>query len=195
MATLRTFTDGIRRLYRRMFRRKEDAALRTTIDLLAQVGPFQGCARGTLRVLAEYVHPRHYRREEFIYYEGDPGLGMYVIQRGTVRLLVEDGDSMAYMLDQLSDGDTFGELALLGDFRRQETAQASIDTHVLGLFSPDLKTLLRRDPRVGAEVLAALGRYTAAQQVHLVRHVAVQEDPVTARRLLSEATDDVNGLA
>jgi CRP-like cAMP-binding protein len=104
-----------------------------------------------------------------------------------VRLLAEDENSNVHELRQVSENDFFGALSLMGDFRRMETAQAVTETYVLGLFSPDLKTLLKRNPTVGAAVMNALAKHLAEQQVALVQRLAKSEGAVSARRLLRGA--------
>lgn len=174
------------RLFTRMFRREEDARTRDVAATLKTVPLFHDFSRGALRDLAEAVHQRDYRRDEFIYYERDPGLGLYIVQRGRVRLLVEDERGAVHELRQVGERDVFGKLSLLGDFRRMETAQAVTDTRVLGLFRPDLKTIIKRYPGTGAMVVEALARNLATAQVELTRFVAEKEGKVQAQRILDD---------
>lgn len=173
-------------LFGRMFRRDDDVRLRDVIATLKAVPLFQGFSRAALRDLAESVHPRDYRRDEFLYYERDPGLGLYIVQRGRVRLLVEDETGSVHELRQVNSDEIFGRLSLLGDFRRMETAQAVTDTRVLGLFRPDLRRIIKRYPATGAAVLEALAQNMAATQAEMLRLVAEKVGKVEARRILEE---------
>lgn len=184
MSITRNIINAVRIGYRRMFQRQEDTRTRAVVEVLKQMPLFQGLAWGVMWELAEVLHPRRYKRDEFIYYEHDPGIGLYIVQQGTVRLLAEDENGNVHELRQVGDNDFFGALSLMGDFRRMETAQATTETHVLGLFSPDLKTLLKRNPSVGAAVMAALAKHLAEQQVELVQRLAKNEGAISARRLL-----------
>ncbi|GIV60839.1 MAG: hypothetical protein KatS3mg043_1928 [Rhodothermaceae bacterium] len=143
MPTLHNVFSTLRGLHRRLLRREEDARLRRIVDTLRETTAFRALARRDLWALAEAVHPRHYHPDEYFYYENDPGLGLYVVQRGRVRLLVEDGDGGLQEVRQVGEHELFGESALFGtaELRRTETAQAVTETDVLGFFSPDLKTL------------------------------------------------------
>lgn len=184
MSITRSIYQSFRQWYRRLFQQQEDLRTREAVEVVQQVSLFQGLPRGALRDLAEVVHPRDYKRDEFIYYQHDPGLGLYIVQRGGVRLLAEDDDGMPYELCQVAENGFFGELSLLGDFRRQETAQAITETRVLGFFIPDLKMLTKRNPSVGAAVAMALARHLAIQQVALLQRVADAEGQVDALRFL-----------
>lgn len=184
MSVTKNIINAVRIGYRRMFQRQEDARTRAVVEVLKAMPLFQDMAWGTVWELAGVLHQRRYKRDEFIYYEHDPGIGMYIVQQGMVRLLAEDENNNVHELRQVSENDFFGALSLMGDFRRMETAQAVTETRVLGLFSPDLKTLLKRNPTVGAAVINALAKHLAEQQVALVQRLAKSEGAVSARRLL-----------
>ncbi|MDX1545693.1 MAG: cyclic nucleotide-binding domain-containing protein [Rhodothermales bacterium] len=184
MAVFRSIAATLRRGYRRMFQREVDAHTREAADALRQVELFRFLSGGALHDLAEVVHRRRYRRDEYLYYENDPGLGLYVVLHGAVRLLVEDDGGGQREVRQVTEHGFFGDLALLGDFRRLETAQAVTETDVLGFFTPDLKTLMKRNPGVGGEVALALARHLAARQVALIDEVAKDAGRVGALRLL-----------
>ena len=198
MSLSRSLVNALRSVYRRMFRRQEDTRTREAVAVLNQVSLFQGLSRGALTEVSELMHRRNYRRDEFIYYANDPGLGLYIVQRGRVRLLVEDAEGGVYELWQAGEADFFGVLSILGDFRRMETAQAVTEAQVLGFFSPDLKTLIKRNPSLGAAVIEALARHQAEQQVTLVERMAEEEGLEAALRLLyglTARTSEVSGRA
>lgn len=189
MTTARNVSGLARAFYRRLFRREEDAQLRSIVETLQESPVFQTLARGDLRELAEAMHVRTYKRDEFLYYEQDPGLGLYVVQRGRVRLFTEDEAGVIFELRQVGEREIFGEVSLFGsgDLRRMETAQALTETRVLGFFSPDLKTMLRRTPKTAAAVTMALARYLALRQVETVRLLAERQGKAAAMRLLNGA--------
>lgn len=176
--------NALRSGYRNAFRRQESEKMRVAVETLRHVSLFRGLSRSALRDLAEVMHHRRYRRDEFIYYENDPGLGVYLVRRGRVRLLAEDDHGAVHEIRQVDEYAFFGEISLLGDFRRLETAQALTDTDVLGFFSPDLKTLLKRNPAVGAAVAMALARHLAQQQGALLERLADNEGKIPSLQML-----------
>ena len=179
--------NTVRRTYRRLTRRSEDAYEREAVATLAEAPVFQGVPRRALRALAETVHARTFRREEFLYYEDDPGLGLYVVQSGRVRLLTESESGELNELRQAGPGEVFGDLSLLGDFPRMETAQAVVEADVLGFFRPDLKTMRKRHPRAAAAVVEALAQHLARRQVEMVRLVAEGGGRLRAKRMIEGA--------
>ena len=187
MAALNDLTKAARRAYRRMFQRQEDARTREIVETLLQVPLFHDLPRGVLRDLADAIHARRYKKSEFIYYERDPGLGMYIVQRGQVRLMTEDEAGAVHELRQAKAYEVFGDISVLGDFRRLETAQAVSEVHLLGFFRPDLRNMIKRNPKSGVAVVSALAQHAAARQAELVRLVAESDGKVAAMRLLDGA--------
>jgi CRP-like cAMP-binding protein len=186
MSSLRTAAQAARRLYQRMFRRQASERIREVITTLSQVPAFATCTQSTLRAVAESMHRRTYRRDEYIYYEGDPGLGLYVIRQGRVRLLAEAPEGGRMELGQLGPHGLFGTLSIFGDFRRLETVQAMTEASVIGFFQPDLKNLTKRNPKAGAEITRMLARHLAKEHVDLVDAMA---DQVGRSSALSSAAD------
>jgi CRP-like cAMP-binding protein len=183
MSVLRTALTTAQRLYRRFFQPGESTQFDAAADALRHSQLFQHVPRGVLRELTEAVHRRGYSRDEYIYYERDPGLGLYVVQRGRVRLLTEDDEGAAHEMRTVDEHEAFGVLSLFGDFRRLETAQAVTETRLLGFFRPDLRTLIQRHPRAGAAVLLALSRHLSARQSQMIDLMTSDQDKLRAMRL------------
>lgn len=186
--TLHHFRESLQRLYRRAFRPQLDAHTQAIAQTLRSVELFAGFNRGAIRGLAESLHVREYKRDEYIYRERDPGLGVYIVQSGRIRLLTEDEDGSLHESQQVGDFEIFGHLALLGDFRRFETAQAVTETSVFGFFRPELKSMIKRDPRTAAALLHALAGYAAQQHVAMYNLLVEKEGKVMATRMHNIAT-------
>lgn len=191
MPLFRNLFNAGRRMYRRAFNHNQSARVSDAMVTLQNVRTFQNLPNRALSTLAEAMHRRKYRRDEFIYYERDPGLGLYIVQRGRVRLLTEDEEGTAHELRMVNEQETFGALSLFGDFRRMETAQAVTETQLLGFFRPDLRTMVKRNPRSGAAVLMALSRYLAGRQAELLQVIVEKESKVAAMRTLDEAVQRI----
>jgi len=71
------------------------------------------------------------------FWEGEPGVGMYIIKKGVLKIYKMSTDGKNEDLALLKDGDFFGELALLDDSPRSASAVAIEACHILGFFRPD----------------------------------------------------------
>jgi len=149
----------------RFFRKSSGEVVDDTQSTLQQVAAFSELKGGVIEHLAEVMHFRDYRAKEFLYHEDDPALGLYIVQKGSVRLSKLDPDGDSHELRCVESNDMFGEGSLIGNLRRYETAQVLTDSRLLGLFKPDLVSLLRRFPNSGTDILLALSdRFVSRQE-------------------------------
>jgi CRP-like cAMP-binding protein len=191
MSVFRPLLRAGTRLYRRLFRRRLDSRTREIAERLRDVSAFNHLSSSALYAMADVTHRRTYRRGESLYYEGDPGLGLYIVESGRVRLVTDRVPEAPHELRVIETGEMIGGLSLLGDFRRLETAETIAETQVLGFFRPDLKNVMRRNPKAGMEITMALARHLAAQHVELIRRYEDQADARTALRTYTEAAGAV----
>ncbi len=143
-------------LWYNFFRKKseEDSSLES---LLSRVPIFSRLTVRELRRLAGIVHRREYAANEFIFSQGDPGLGMYVVEDGQVEITIAEPDGQSKTLIVLKPGDFFGELSLLDESPRSASAVAKVYSRIIGFFRPDLIDLLNRSPKSGTKILFKLG--------------------------------------
>ncbi len=193
--TTKEVREWFERAYRRSFRPQLDLHTQEIAQTLRSVPLFSEFNRGAIRTLAESLHAREYKRDEYIYRERDPGLGMYIVQSGRVRLLTEDEDGSLHESHQIGENEVFGHLALLGDFRRYETAQSITETRVLGFFRPELKVMIKRDPRTASVFLHALAGLAAEQHVSFYNLLIEKEGKMAATRMHDIATSRADTAA
>ena len=192
MSFFRSVLRSVARLYRQLFRRRLDSRTRDIAERLQSVPALSHLSSSARYSMAEVTHRRTYRRGESLYYEGDPGLGLYIVESGRVRLLTDREADRSRELRVLDANEMIGGLSLLGDFQRLETAEAITDAQVLGFFRPDLKNVMRRTPKAAAEIVMALARHLAAQHVELVRRYAEQGDAVAALQTHADVMETID---
>jgi len=91
-----------------------------TIELFNQLTPHE------LTNIAEKMQRRHYRRDETIIREGDPGEEFFLISRGEVDVWRSNG-AAKQRVATLGAGNVFGERALMVDEPRNATCTAAAD--------------------------------------------------------------------
>src|SRR5262245_191476 len=135
---------------------KKNGASEDIRHVLRQVPVFGNMNSGELREFEKIIHRRSFKAGETIFWEGEPGVGMYIIQHGSVTISKYFSTEERKVLAMLHAGEFFGELALLDESPRSATAIAKEETKILGLFRPDLFSLLDRKPRLGSKFLFQL---------------------------------------
>ena len=74
---------------------------------------------------------------EIIVYQGEIGVGFYILRSGAAHVLVDGRE-----VSRLRSGDWFGEVALLNEIPRTATVQAAEDTDLLSLSDDDFRRAL-----------------------------------------------------
>ncbi len=143
-------------------KKKED----DIFTLLKKVPIFSDLTPKELAEVEKIVHQRKYKKNETIIHDGDPGLGMYIIAKGSVKIVEEDEKAGKKTLAKLSDGSFFGDMALLDEEPRSASAIALVDSDIMGFFRPDFLDLIYRKPKLGIKVLLALARVIGERLRH-----------------------------
>lgn len=142
-------------------------------DILRSVPAFAGLSIRELKEVAEICHYRDYRSGETVFAQGDPGLGMYVVQEGNVAIMMKDSEGRTRELSVLSVGDFFGEMGLIDESPRSATAVCRTDCRLIGFFRPDLFELIEKDSRLGIKIVLKLAEIVAERLRNALR---VSED-------------------
>ncbi|MHB2154326.1 cyclic nucleotide-binding domain-containing protein [Calditrichota bacterium GD2] len=138
--------------------RKKEGEKEDILSVLKRIPLFQDLSKKELRQLERILHQRTYRAGEVVFNEGDPGVGMYIIEEGEVRITLGKDQRV---LAVLSKGDFFGEMALLLEAPRTASAIASKPSILYGFFQPDLFSILETYPRTGNKILLRLSQMIA----------------------------------
>ncbi len=129
--------------------------------LLKKIPLFAELSKGELREIERLIHRRQYKNGEVVFWEDEPGVGMYIVQKGEVGIYKDYAAPRQKELARLEFGDFFGEMALLENDCRSATAVALGDANLLGLFHPDLFDLFERKPQLGKKMLTVLAEMLA----------------------------------
>ena len=99
----------------------------------------------------------NYRRNQFIYMPDDSATHIYMVVKGKVRIghYLEGGEEV--LSEILSTGEIFGELAMAGEDRRKDFAQAMEDTLICPLTIEELKMLMYENKELSFKILKLIG--------------------------------------
>ena len=163
MATSQSSTDNA--LWRNLFSQR---VIRegTIEEVLSKVPAFANLAPRELKEVAVIVHKREYRSGEPVFYQGDPGLGMYIVKDGEVSILIQGKDGNERELAVFGDGDFFGELALLDESPRSSNAVCKTECTLIGFFRPDLFELIEKNTTLGIKIVLKLAEIVAQRLRH-----------------------------
>ncbi len=130
---------------------------------LLAIPPFQSLTKRELDMLFTIIHNRSYLAGEYIFYQGDPGIGLYIIREGEVKIERKDESGDAIQLAYLKKGDFLGELALVDGEKRSASALAVTDVRLAVIFKPDLDEFIEEYPKKGIKILQGISHIMAGR--------------------------------
>jgi len=127
------------------------------VALLGRTGLFATLDKSSLARLAERTVERYYRKGQIVFYQGDPGESLFIVNPGLVKVFVssEEGDEM--VLVTIGPSETFGELSLIDQGARSASAQTLEQTSLLSLSRTTLLEVMRENPPLSEALLRSLG--------------------------------------
>lgn len=137
-------------------------------DILADVPLFEGLSEADLTIVAQRVRQRRYKEGDTIFHRNDPGVALYVIVSGKVKIHNENQDGGDCIIALMNEGDFFGELAVIDGQERSADATTLEATELLMLTRDDLHDILQRYPRISLHLLSTLaGRLRRTTEIYL----------------------------
>ena len=167
-------------LWRQVFRRLQERVRSgraeeetATYKLLQNVSIFRQLNGRELHKIEERLYgPRDWRARETIINQGDPGLGMYIVVSGQVRVAQLGDDGVEQPLATLTRGDFFGEQALIDQSPRPASAYAVQPCSLLVFCRPDLLEFLEGNPPLAAKVVEGLAQAVSADAPELIKKLS-----------------------
>jgi CRP-like cAMP-binding protein len=129
----------------------------TKADALGRAPLFEGLSRDELKELAKLSEDLEVPEGKVLCREGETAQEFFVIVDGEVDV-TQDGERVA----TLSDGDFFGEIALLEDIPRTATVTAKAPLRFFVLTRQAFWSLIERQPDVERKILRALAKRVLA---------------------------------
>jgi CRP-like cAMP-binding protein len=136
----------------------EEADLKKT---LKSIPIFKELTKRDLSALIKIIHNRTFVDGEYIFYKGDPGIGLYLIREGEVEMQRENSSNEKKVLASFGKDDFFGELALVDGEKRSASAIAKSPCKVSVIFKPDLDEFIEKYPRKGIKILTGISNIIA----------------------------------
>ncbi len=129
----------------------------------------------------------HYYKGATIFYEGDPGDAMFIVESGSVGIFkAVEGESIR--LATLGNGELFGEMAIIDGGKRMASAVAEEDSVVLKVPREMLEAkLARHDPFLQALIKILINNLRNVHRAYMKR-------PRSAHDHLSAMSFHITGL-
>ncbi|MCX6044343.1 MAG: ABC transporter transmembrane domain-containing protein [Chloroflexi bacterium] len=125
---------------------------------LRQVAIFAALDTATLSRIASRFNTQYVNQGQLVFQQGDVGDRFYLIARGQVEVLVRNALGVDQKIDVMSDGDHFGETALVQDAPRNATIRTVTNCLFLTLPKREFLALLDELPQLRTAVSKQIER-------------------------------------
>ena len=137
------------------------ADLRRTaiINTLRSCQLFAGLPVADLQNIADVTIPKSLQKNEYLFHEGDPAHGFYVVQRGAVNVHRVTAAGKEQVIHIFRTGDSFAEVALASSVGYPAEARAQEATQVLLVQKDGILALLKRQPELALRMLGSMSSH------------------------------------
>ena len=118
------------------------------LSTLARIPLFAYCTERELLAIAGVTRPVRYRAGTWVFRQGDPGSGLYLVVQGLVACDKDDNE-----IARFGPGANFGEMSMLDQPERSAGARVVEDAELLLITREAFFGLLKRDPTLAVKVL------------------------------------------
>jgi len=126
-------------------------------EMLEKVPIFSGLTEGELAFLLQRAVPRHYAAGEIVFGEGEPCLGLYVVESGHIRIFKSSSGGREHVLSVDGPGSSVAELPVFDGGDYPASVAAIDDTTLLFVSKQDFQALCLTHPQVALKVLRVVG--------------------------------------
>ncbi len=144
---------------------KQENLDRVQEDLLdlREIDIFSGRQATTIAALEQCMEQRSFKAGEKIFALGDPGDEIFLIRRGTVRIMLPISTTQAHHLATFGRKDFFGEMAFLDPAPRSADAIADTNIDLFVLSRHRFDTLAEEHRKLGIDLVTSIARVLAVR--------------------------------
>lgn len=124
---------------------------------LSKVAIFSGLSEAELNFLAQRTVLRNFGAGEMVFTEGEPCVGMYVVQSGSVRIFKTSINGREQVLSIDGPGSSVAELPVFDGGNYPASVAAVTEATLLFVSKQDFQALCVAHPQVALKVLRVLG--------------------------------------
>ncbi len=127
-------------------------------EFLERIPLFEDLNAQQMEELAQTVRGHSCKRREELFHKGDDGTDIYVVVSGKLKALTTSSEGDDVVFNIMSQGDVFGEIAMLAERPRSATVVAIESCELLSLSRRDLLYFLRRHPDAAIKMLSLVAK-------------------------------------
>lgn len=151
---------------------------------------FSSLSEPALKEIGILFGEEKYRRDDYIFFEGDIPEWLHIVMEGRVKLLKHSDTGKDIILQIFTPGDMFGEASLFDRKPYASSAQAMEPSSILKLSRKDFLLFFGRHPFIATEMITELGRQLREAQA-TIKSLAVDRVEQRIAHILLKLADKV----
>src|SRR5215469_8773737 len=129
------------------------------INTLRSCQLFVGLPQTDLENIADVAVVKSLEKGEYLFHEGDPAHGFYVVQRGAVNVHRVNAAGKEQVIHVFRSGDSFAEVALASPTGYPADARAIEPSQVLLVQKEGILALIKRQPELALRMLGSMSSH------------------------------------
>ncbi len=161
---------------------------------MAQTPLFEGTPRRAVEDLANRGSVRRYRRNTYLFHQGDQSPEVFFLLSGRVEISSDSANGHRQLHTTIDVPQFFGELGVLGEMPRTAGALALEESEVWRVDSSEFLDFLSDDPSASRALLRALSRQVQSQEAFVDDLLYLDLKGRVAKRLLQLVSPSLDEL-
>jgi CRP/FNR family transcriptional regulator len=129
------------------------------VNTLRSCQLFTGLPPADLENIAEVSVVKSLEKDDYLFHEGDPAHGFYVVQRGAVNVHRVNAAGKEQVIHVFRTGESFAEVALASERGYPADARALEPTQALLVQKDGILALLKRQPELALRMLGSMSSH------------------------------------
>ena len=146
--------------------------LEEVIEFLLQTPIFSNLSDLELGEIVKVLSMRSFSAGEVLFREGEEGDAIYVLYRGSVKVLKEVEPERCQVIGMLSKHSVFGEMAIIDGMKRSATARAETDTMVFRIEKRHFDQMIARDSVAALKLCYYIARIISRRKRESLEQIA-----------------------
>ena len=133
-------------------------SLAQKILLLKEIEIFSGLSASELAAISAVTKELDYPENRTVIKQNNVGDTVFLIIEGKVDVIMEQPDGKSVVIDNISSGGAFGEMALIDDSPRSATIRTTLPSRFLILHKQEFKETAMEYPRIALQICSVLSQ-------------------------------------
>lgn len=128
------------------------------LDYLRNIPLFSDLPLEEVKELIQLAEKRRYPAGDIVLYKGNSGQVMYLILKGSVKVVITDETGGEIILSNFSTGEYFGEMSALDDMPRSANVVTTEDSEFLIISHDIIRNSIRKNPDMALKLLSEMSK-------------------------------------